>query len=137
MQIRIMPMKSYFALSICLFAFMTPAWGQRLNYSTDVGAVLDGNVVYHGDVVSDPQTGTLRWTFDSLYLWDGLPVVPLALGLFAIPEIADMAITRQSISGNADAGSRWAQLQGVKDVFQNKWLLLRCATIGSGQMLSA
>ena len=80
----------------------------------------------------DPQTGTLRWTFDSLYLWDGLPVVPLALGLFAIPEIADMAITRQSISGNADAGSRWAQIQGIKDVFNNKFLLLRCATIGSG-----
>ena len=80
----------------------------------------------------DPQTGTLRWTFDSLYLWDGLPVVPLALGLFAIPEIADMAITRQTISGNADAGSRWSQLQGIKDVFQNKFLLFRCATIGSG-----
>jgi TctA family transporter len=80
----------------------------------------------------DPQTGTLRWTFDSLYLWDGLPVVPLALGLFAIPEIADMAITRQSISGNADAGSRWSQLQGIKDVFNNKFLLFRCATIGSG-----
>src|SRR6185312_10334613 len=25
---------------------------------------------------SDPQTGTLRWTFDSLYLWDGLPLTP-------------------------------------------------------------
>src|ERR1700755_2711236 len=23
---------------------------------------------------SDPQTGTLRWTMDSLYLWDGLPL---------------------------------------------------------------
>ncbi len=80
----------------------------------------------------DPQTGTLRWTFDSLYLWDGLPVVPLALGLFAVPEIADMAISRQSISGNSDAGSRWSQWQGVKDVFNNKFLLFRCATIGSG-----
>ena len=80
----------------------------------------------------DPQTGTLRWTFDSLYLWDGLPVVPLALGLFAIPEIADMVIARKSISGDANIGSRWAQLQGVKDVFRNKFLLLRCSSIGSG-----
>ena len=80
----------------------------------------------------DPQTGTLRWTFDSLYLWDGLPVVPLALGLFAIPELADMAITRQTIAGNgAEGGTRMSQLQGVKDVFRNKFLLLRCATIGS------
>ena len=79
----------------------------------------------------DPQTGTLRWTFDSLYLYDGLPVVPLALGLFAIPEIADMVIARQSISGNANAGSRWAQLQGIRDVFRNKFLVLRCSSIGS------
>src|SRR5689334_20204115 len=26
---------------------------------------------------SDPQSGTLRWTFDSLYLWDGLPITPV------------------------------------------------------------
>ena len=26
---------------------------------------------------SDPQTGTLRWTMDSLYLWDGLPLTPM------------------------------------------------------------
>jgi len=79
----------------------------------------------------DPQTGTLRWTFDSLYLWDGLPVVPLALGLFAVPEIADMVITRKSISGNSDVGSRWSQWQGVKDVFNNKFLMFRCSTIGA------
>jgi TctA family transporter len=79
----------------------------------------------------DPQTGTLRWTFDSLYLWDGLPVVPLALGLFAVPEIADMVITRKSIAGNSDVGSRWSQWEGVKDVFKNKFLMFRCSTIGA------
>ncbi|MEE2969896.1 MAG: tripartite tricarboxylate transporter permease [Pseudomonadota bacterium] len=95
------------------------------------GACIGLMVATAGD---DPQTGTLRWTFDSLYLWDGLPVVPLALGLFAIPELADMAITRQSIAGEGDnkgIGSKWGQLQGVKDVFNNKFLLFRCATIGS------
>jgi hypothetical protein len=80
----------------------------------------------------DPQTGTLRWTFDTIYLYDGLPVVPLALGLFAVPEIADMVITRQSISGGVNIGSRWSQWEGVKDVFRNKFLVLRCASIGSG-----
>ncbi len=79
----------------------------------------------------DPQTGTLRWTFDSLYLWDGLPVVPLALGLFAIPEIADMAITRQRIAAESQVKSQMSQLTGVRDVFRNWFLLLRCATIGS------
>ena len=47
---------------------------------------------------SDPQTGTLRWTLDSLYLWDGLPLVPVALGLFALPELCDLAIKRTAIA---------------------------------------
>lgn len=79
----------------------------------------------------DPQTGTLRWTFDSLYLWDGLPVVPLALGLFAIPELADMAIPRKAIAGDARTGTRMQQLDGIRDVFQNWFLVLRCSSIGS------
>lgn len=79
----------------------------------------------------DPQTGTLRWTFDSLYLWDGLPVVPLALGLFAIPELADMAIPRKSIAGDNKMDHGLQQLEGVRDVFKNWFLVLRCASIGS------
>ena len=94
------------------------------------GACIGLMVATAGD---DPQTGTLRWTFDSLYLWDGLPVVPLALGLFAIPELADMAITKQSI--NVKAGekqdARFGQLEGIQDTFKNWFLVLRCSSIGS------
>ncbi len=79
----------------------------------------------------DPQTAVMRWTFGTNYLWDGIPIVPFALGMFALPEIADMVIARRSISGNTDVGNRWAQLQGVRDVMRNYWLMLRCATIGS------
>src|SRR6478672_3344328 len=46
---------------------------------------------------SDPQTGTLRWTMDSLYLWEGLPLVPLTLGIFALPELCDLLVARTSI----------------------------------------
>src|SRR3979490_2221774 len=47
---------------------------------------------------SDPQTGTLRWTMDSLYLWDGLPLTPLLLGVFALPELCDLLISRLAIA---------------------------------------
>src|SRR6267154_6908214 len=61
-------------------------------------AVLSGNAPLRGLVAgcvgimiamigTDPQTGTLRWTFDSLDLWDGLPLTPLLLGVFALPEL--------------------------------------------------
>ncbi|MGB7949975.1 MAG: tripartite tricarboxylate transporter permease, partial [Candidatus Binatia bacterium] len=45
-----------------------------------------------GMIGEAPQTAVQRWTFDQLYLWEGLPLVPLALGLFAIPEIIDMTL---------------------------------------------
>lgn len=94
------------------------------------GACIGLMVATAGD---DPQTGTLRWTFDSLYLWDGLPVVPLALGLFAIPELADMAITKQSINVKEEdkQDARFGQIEGIKDTFRNWFLVLRCASIGS------
>jgi hypothetical protein len=80
----------------------------------------------------DAQTATLRWTFDTLYLWEGLPVVPFALGLFAVPELADMMISRMKISGDAKMEKGWSQIEGVKDVFKNWWLVLRCSFIGAG-----
>jgi TctA family transporter len=80
----------------------------------------------------DPNTATARWTLDSIYLSDGLPVVPLALGLFAIPEIADLVINRSKITNkNITMGSRWSQFQGVKDVITRPFLTLRCSAIGS------
>ena len=82
---------------------------------------------------SDSQTGTLRWTFDSLYLWDHLPLVPVTLGIFALPELADMAISRVSVAGNkARTDIRFAQqLEGMHDAFRNWWLILRCSWLGA------
>ncbi len=85
-------------------------------------------------VGSDPQTGTLRWTLDSLYLWDGLPIVPVTIGLFALPELADMAIIRTSIatdSEDADVDTRSGQWQGVRDTFTHWWLVIRVAWLGA------
>jgi TctA family transporter len=82
-------------------------------------------------VGSDPQSGTLRWTMEFLYLWDGLPLVPVTLGLFALPELADMAIEQRSIAGSSVPDSRSGQWQGVKDTFRNKWLVIRVAFLGS------
>ncbi len=107
-------------------------------------AVLAGNAPLRGLVAgclglmismvgSDPQTGTLRWTLDSLYLWEGPPLVPIVLGLFALPELADLAITRTSIA----AGSKQLEtsvsgmIHGAKDCFTHWWLVLRCSWLGA------
>jgi TctA family transporter len=80
----------------------------------------------------DSQTGTLRWTLDSMYLFDGFNVVPIALGLFALPELADMAINRKSISSDNRGGPRRHQIQGIFDVFKHWFLVIRCSTLGVG-----
>lgn len=80
---------------------------------------------------SDPQIGVLRWTMDTLYLWDGLPLVPVTIGLFALPELADMAIARRSIAGDAKVDSRRGQWQGVRDTFHHWWLVIRVAWLGA------
>jgi TctA family transporter len=82
---------------------------------------------------TDPQTGTLRWTMDTLYLWDGLPLTPLLLGIFALPELCDLLIARVAIAAGFEKVNVYkGQLQGMKDCFQNWWLILRCSWIGGG-----
>jgi putative tricarboxylic transport membrane protein len=83
-------------------------------------------------VGSRSQSGTLRWTFDWLYLWDGVPLVPVTLGVFALPELAELAVTRLRIAGDNAPDIRLSnQWQGVRDVFDNWWLVLRCGALGA------
>lgn len=80
----------------------------------------------------DPQVGVHRWTYGWLYLWDGLSIIPITLGLFALPELADMAIARRSVAGNSKVDTRSGQWEGIKDTFRNSFLVLRCGAIGAG-----
>ena len=106
-------------------------------------AVLSGNAPLRGltaacfgmmlsMIGTDPQSGTLRWTMDSLYLWDGLPLVPLTLGIFALPELCDLAIGRQAVvQEGMTLDTKTGMLLGVKDCLDNWFLILRCSWIGA------
>jgi TctA family transporter len=82
---------------------------------------------------SRSESGTLRWTFDTLYLYDGVPLVPATLGLFAMPELCELAVSRKKIAGdhasNINMSSQW---EGVRDVGRHWWLVLRCGILGTG-----
>jgi TctA family transporter len=83
-------------------------------------------------VGQDPQAGVARFTLGTLYLMQGLDLVPVLVGLFAIPEIIDLAVRGTSIAGGAPAGRiSHGALEGVKDVFRNFFLTIRCALIGT------
>lgn len=84
-----------------------------------------------GMVGTDTQTGQMRWTGGLLYLQDGLPMLPILLGLFALPELCDLAIQRTSIAQDMKFSPRQGMLQGIKDVVRNWFLVLRCSSLGA------
>ena len=77
----------------------------------------------------DPQTGALRYTLGTFYLWDGLSLIPVVIGLFAIPEIVDLAVRGTSIVEDK-VEKLEGVMEGVKDTFRHFWLTMRCGLIG-------
>ena len=75
-------------------------------------------------------TGIHRFTFDQLFLVDGFKLIPVTIGLFAIPEIIYMGVKGTGISdlplGDLGAGRK----QGMKDAFIHWWLVVRSSFIG-------
>lgn len=73
-----------------------------------------------------------RYYFGVDYLIDGLPMIPIVLGLFALPELMELAIRNISISRKdlkeVEGGGIF---DGVKDACKHWWLAVRCATIGT------
>jgi TctA family transporter len=78
----------------------------------------------------DPISGIQRYTFGQLFLWDGVGLVPVTLGLFAIPEIIDLAIVATSIS-RQEVGKLGGVMEGIKDTFRHFWLVFRCSAMGA------
>ena len=82
---------------------------------------------------SRSQSGTLRWTFDWLYLWDGVPLVPVTLGLFAMPELGELAVVRQRIAGEHAARTSTCRANGracATRAATGGWSL-RCSVLGT------
>ncbi len=88
--------------------------------------------LFFATIGQDPQAGVARYSLGTLYLWQGLDLVPVLVGLFAIPEIIDLVVRGTSIAGALPAGklSRGA-LEGVKDTFRHFGLTIRCSLIGT------
>lgn len=78
----------------------------------------------------DPQSGTQRFTFGQVFLWDGLGLIPITMGFFAIPEIIDLGVQRSSIA-REHIKELGGVMQGVKDTFRHWWLVMRCSAVGT------
>jgi len=84
-----------------------------------------------GMIGTNVQTGQLRWTLDLIYLREGLPILPVLLGVFALPELCDLAIAKTSLTEKLNYSTRKGMWQGVKDSFKSWFLIIRCSSIGA------
>ena len=81
----------------------------------------------------DDATGAHRLTFGQDYLWDGIHIIPVVIGLFAIPEFFDMVVSDVSIARRAESSKADASAQrreGMTAVLQNWLLVIRSAAMG-------
>jgi len=76
------------------------------------------------------QVATPRYFFGVTYLLDGLPLIPLVLGLFAVPALFDLSRRGTSISRVPHEDTSGGVLRGARDARVHKWLVLRCTVLG-------
>jgi putative tricarboxylic transport membrane protein len=77
------------------------------------------------------QSGSLRFDMGLMYLWEGLDLVPVLVGIFAIPELVDLGVRGTSIAGDRPAENLGhGVMEGIKDTFRHFWLVVRCSAVG-------
>jgi putative tricarboxylic transport membrane protein len=81
-------------------------------------------------VGQEPTTAAFRFTFDQLYLWDGIELVPFLIGLFAIAEMFRLMVEKGSISKVAVVTSGGQTKQGILDVFRHWKATLQSSVVG-------
>ncbi len=113
-------------------------WGLATIAAVSRGAVLRAFIIMGVGLLlsfigQDPRTAELRFTLGSVYLWDGLSLVPVILGLFSIAEVAHLGISgRRTISGSTRVQDlSGSVVEGAAAVFRHFGLFLRSSLIGT------
>jgi putative tricarboxylic transport membrane protein len=82
-----------------------------------------------------PVTGVVRADFGIEYLWDGVPLVPIVVGLFALPEAIDLVVANTPIARERlDTMLKEAHrdvYRGMAEALKHKWLMVRSSLIGT------
>lgn len=78
----------------------------------------------------DPFRAEPRFTFAQISLWDGLGLLPVALGIFAVAEALNMIRSRQ-LQEEASTDSGRGVIRGVRESLRQAGLVFRCSAIGA------
>jgi putative tricarboxylic transport membrane protein len=116
----------FFMLSILGITFVASLSGEdQLK-----GIIAGGIGLMLATIGLDPISGIQRFTFGQLFLWDGIGLVPITIGFYAIPETIELAVLGTSIA-KQKVGKLGGVMEGVKDTFRHFWLVIRCSALGT------
>ena len=124
----------FFMLALLGITFVASLSGANVTK----GLVAGGLGLVLAMVGLDPIESVPRFTLEgllgqdnALFLWDGISLIAVTVGLFAIPEIIDLAVKGTSIAGDRAPTKLGGVMEGVKDTFRHWKLVLRCSAIGA------
>jgi putative tricarboxylic transport membrane protein len=118
----------FFMLAIMGLAFISLMSGDSILR----GLMAGGMGLIISFVGMDPQTGVVRFSFGVLHLMEGINIVTIVVGLFALAEVIDMGVKGGAIAHTKSATIKGTGvLQGIKDCFTHWWLVMRCSVIGN------
>src|SRR5690606_28821137 len=76
------------------------------------------------------MTGDYRFTGDVLYLFDGVDLAVLAIGLFAIPSVLSLLVQGEAVSKGMSY-KRGGTLRGAREVFRHKRVVVGNSLLGT------
>lgn len=75
-------------------------------------------------------TGVHRFSFGTTFLYDGIELIPLALGLFGLSEMFYLVMKGETAISQKAITKLSGVMDGVKDVWRHRWLWFRSTVIG-------
>jgi putative tricarboxylic transport membrane protein len=111
---------------LAIFGLITIALATEGSVLKDlIGAGIGLSLAFHG---LNPVTGGRRFTWDVLYLLDGVQLIPVVIGLFAVAEMIRLMGQKQTIAERV--GVEGGRAAGIKAVINNPVTILRASAIG-------
>lgn len=116
----------FFMVAVVALSFVATLSGKAIGKGLIMACI--GFLV--ASIGQDPGTGRMRLTFSIPYLVDGVSVVPVVVGLFAVPAVLAMMSSLQTPEEARSAPSVQGWTVGARDALSRWWLIVRCSAIG-------
>lgn len=115
--------------------FMMAVWGLTIIAIFSEGSVLKGLVAAGlGLLISfigmDPVTSTARYTFDILFLLDGIEFPVAVIGLFAVSQMIKLYVKGETVAQLSTVENTCTVWDGVRDVFKHWRLVISSSILG-------